>query len=543
MAYNENKGIRDEMVKNYGLDNSKIGWDGKNVTYDGKYFMTPTTASGGKSYAPQTDIQKAVSTYFSNGDIGVRTALAERGVDTSKLGYNNGIITYDGKELLKPDRVQNGVSYVSNPNDITNATINAYKLDGKNIVKATDYAASKHVPFNVTYANDFVWLNGQSIKPVCVDNGYAYVDAAEMDKVIENAQGSMGIQDNNAMLEKHIDEMTPYYKKYVDLVENRKPFEYDYASDPAYQAYKEMYTREGDRVMRDVMGEYAANTGGYINSAGITAGAQANNYYMQQLADKIPQLYESAYGRYNEDYLTQLKGLESIIGQKEDLFKTAYDINTDNYNRAWDNYVAKENRDKDERNLRIDEDYRAAEAAQQKIIDDAETAQRYITGGQMTGYFSDEVNDWLVNYFKLTPGTKLNPFGAEIAAAKVQNDLALQYATPKTTSYSGGGGGSKTSDTKTAIKQTIGTINTYLKSQFPYTEQLLGENGGNVLNVNSNGTVEWNPAIFYSGNENAFDEIILQVLSNSSGISDRAKEDILINLGINLGNSKFDGMY
>ena len=551
MVYSDNKGIRDEMVTKYGLDNSKIGWDGKNVTYDNKYFMTPSTVSDGKSYAPQTEINRAVSKYFSNGDFGVRTELENRGVDTSKLGFDNGIITYNGKNLMKPDRVENGVSYVSNPETLTAAAIEAHKANGKNIVKFSDYTAGQNLPFNIGYNNDMVSINGQNIKPEFIENGVAYVDSAELDKVIETAKKSMGIQDPNAMYEQYKTDITPLHEQYIDMTQNREPFEYDYASDPVYQAYKEMYTREGDRVMRDVMGEYAANTGGYVNSAGITAGAQANNYYMQQLADKIPQLFESAYGRYNTDYINKLNALENIIGHKQNMFNTEYGVNSDIMNNIYANNALKQQREDNISNRSLEEKYHNEEKAYKDLeiqkADETEKYQKIMTGGQMKGYFSDDENAWLANYFGDPIDTKYTPFGADINAAAVQHEIDMKYATPKTYS-SGGGSSGKTGDgydtnTKKGITQTVDTINTYLKSQFPYTEQLLGENGGEVLIANPNGTVDWNPQVLYTGNEKAFDEIILQLLSNSSGISDTAKEDILISLGIDLSNSKFDGMY
>ncbi len=549
MVYSDNKGIRDEMVKKYGLDNSKIGWDGKNVTYDNKYFMTPSTVSDGKSYAPQTEINRAVSKYFSNGDFGVRSALENRGVDTSKLGYDNGIITYNGKNLMKPDRVENGVSYVSNPESITAAAIDAHKANGKNIVKLTDYTANKQIPFNVGYANGMVSVNGQSIKPAFVDNGVAYVDSAELDKAIETAQKSMGIQDNNAIYEKYKADITPLYEQYIDLSQNREPFEYDYASDPVYQAYKEMYTREGDRVMRDVMGEYAANTGGYVNSAGITAGAQANNYYMQQLGDKIPQLFEAAYGRYNTDYINKLNALENIIGHKQNMFNTEYGVNNDIMNNIYANNALNQQREDNIYNRNFNEkqyeyEKALAEAERQKAAE-ADSIQRILQGGQITGKYNDWQKQQLAKYYGYEDGTEFDPFGAERNAAAVNYELESRYARP---TYSSGGSPSKTEDddgnvTEKKLKSVLGDLNglnVFKNNSYVYKH--IGEEDVPIKYNSAEKVLYWNKNI-PKESQHSYKHPVLKALLEDDLISYAEMEEICGQLGIKTDDAEYDYLF
>lgn len=99
-----------------------------------------------------------------------------------------------------------------------------------------------------------------------------------------------------------------YTSKYDDLINsnlnsilNREKFSYDPNSDALYQQYKDSYTRNGQTAMKDTMGNAALLTGGYGNSYAVTAGQQAYNNYMQQLADKIPELEQRAYERYRDD--------------------------------------------------------------------------------------------------------------------------------------------------------------------------------------------------------------------------------------------------
>lgn len=119
-----------------------------------------------------------------------------------------------------------------------------------------------------------------------------------------------------------------YENKYGDFVDkmwdrvmNGEEFSYDVESDPNYQVYKDMYTREGNRAMQDTLAQVAQNAGGN-NSYAVSAAAQANNYYMQQLADKVPELYNAAYNRYmNEENL-----------KRQDL-EIARMLESDDYNR------------------------------------------------------------------------------------------------------------------------------------------------------------------------------------------------------------------
>lgn len=98
---------------------------------------------------------------------------------------------------------------------------------------------------------------------------------------------------------------------------NRDPFSYDYTTDPLYQQYQKEYTRLGQRAMDDTLAKISARTGGLASSYAASAGNQAYGNYMQQLSDKIPELEQYAYGKYNDEgnwllnQLNMLRGLDS----------------------------------------------------------------------------------------------------------------------------------------------------------------------------------------------------------------------------------------
>lgn len=140
---------------------------------------------------------------------------------------------------------------------------------------------------------------------------------------------------------------TSRYQNQIDeltsAILNREAFSYDPETDPLYDQYKEQYTREGQRAMQDALGEVSARTGGLASSYATTAAAQANNYYMAQLADKIPELYQLAYSMYMDEGdrlrsdLAMLQGMESgdygryqdRLGQYNTDRSFAYGLNRD----------------------------------------------------------------------------------------------------------------------------------------------------------------------------------------------------------------------
>ena len=87
----------------------------------------------------------------------------------------------------------------------------------------------------------------------------------------------------------------------LNKILNREKFSYDLNGDALYQQYKDQYTTQGKLAMMDTMGQAAALTGGYGNSYAQTAGQQAYQGYLQQLNDKVPELYQLALNQYNSE--------------------------------------------------------------------------------------------------------------------------------------------------------------------------------------------------------------------------------------------------
>lgn len=106
-------------------------------------------------------------------------------------------------------------------------------------------------------------------------------------------------------------------------LEDRKPFSYDPQNDPAFQAYREAYRREGDRAARNSLGDAATLTGGQASTAAVAAASQARDYYNSKLGDVVPELYQMAWQMYqNEqnglvDEINLLAGLSAQAYQQQ----------------------------------------------------------------------------------------------------------------------------------------------------------------------------------------------------------------------------------
>ena len=109
----------------------------------------------------------------------------------------------------------------------------------------------------------------------------------------------------------------------VKKILNREKFSYDLNADALYRQYKDRYTAAGKSAMEDTVGRAASLTGGYANSYAQTAGQQAYGDYLQQLADRVPQLQQAALERYNAEG-SRLQSSASLLMQQENADYSRY---------------------------------------------------------------------------------------------------------------------------------------------------------------------------------------------------------------------------
>lgn len=129
-----------------------------------------------------------------------------------------------------------------------------------------------------------------------------------------------------------------YHSQYGDQIsmlasryQNNK-FDYDAQKSPEYQVYKDYYTREGSKAQENVQGSYTANTGGYGNSYAQAAGQRAFGSYMEELANKIPTLRNTALQNWNQQQEQTLNQIGLLKGFDDTAYGRYRDQVEDNYN-------------------------------------------------------------------------------------------------------------------------------------------------------------------------------------------------------------------
>ena len=121
------------------------------------------------------------------------------------------------------------------------------------------------------------------------------------------------------------------YDALLKRMESYQPFSYNPETDPLYQQYADSYTRSGQRAMSDVLGQLAARTGGMASSYAGTMAQQQYDQYMQELANKVPELRQLAYNMYVDNYNRDLGQYDRTYQRYADDYSRYIDQNRFNY--------------------------------------------------------------------------------------------------------------------------------------------------------------------------------------------------------------------
>lgn len=152
-------------------------------------------------------------------------------------------------------------------------------------------------------------------------------------------QPSDAILQADALLKEHMDNK-PGALQYtwdnqlndtISQILNGEKFSYDLNGDALYQQYKDQYTTQGKLAMMDTMGQAAALTGGYGNSYAQGVGQQAYQDYLQQLNDRVPELYQLARSQYDQERQDLYNQASVLTQMKEQAYREHRDEISDYY--------------------------------------------------------------------------------------------------------------------------------------------------------------------------------------------------------------------
>ena len=110
-----------------------------------------------------------------------------------------------------------------------------------------------------------------------------------------------------------------------------KDFQYDLNGDALWQQYKDQYTTQGKLAMMDTMGQAAALTGGYGSSYAQGVGQQAYQGYLQQMNDRVPELYQLAMDKYDNEQAMLKDKFTTAKGMQDDEYAKGRDKLSDWY--------------------------------------------------------------------------------------------------------------------------------------------------------------------------------------------------------------------
>lgn len=153
---------------------------------------------------------------------------------------------------------------------------------------------------------------GGSHSHTVTNNAAGKVDALTQQKFDEYKQGykpSQSVTDAYNYLQNILNKKPGAFQseykdaldKLYDQVTGREKFSYDMNKDMLYQQYKDMYMKSGQKAMQDTLGQAAALTGGFNSSYAQTAAQQTYQEYLGSLNDRVPELYQQAFNRYQQE--------------------------------------------------------------------------------------------------------------------------------------------------------------------------------------------------------------------------------------------------
>lgn len=288
--------------------------------------------------------------------VGIRATLKNMGFSDREIGYDDksGTVTLNGKTFMKPTYLDNeaGVSYAP-ASKIQENLVNYYKSSRNPIVRVSDAYATAAGKYGLgadgmSYGNGTVSIGGKPLDTLYVDDsGKAWAWQDDVNSLTELYANTVGVRSADEVAQQYSDKYLSEVIDRINALENRDEFSYNPDDDPVYLAYKNKYITEGNRASQSAIADYSANTGGYVNSAAVTAGAMANQYYAGQLANTVPALAEMAYQRYQDSYQSELDMIDRLIDAYKAEYETAANVNEQKVNNANYSAAAVGQRDKD----------------------------------------------------------------------------------------------------------------------------------------------------------------------------------------------------
>lgn len=176
-------------------------------------------------------------------------------------------------------------------------------------------------------------IQGEGLTGVSQTNRYAdYLPDTSVVRSITRQEQSPGVAQT---VQKTTTYQNPYQKELDRMVNDytKSSFSYNQDTDPAAQAYRENYIRNGQLAMQDTMAQAAARTGGLASSYATQAGQQTYNSYMSDLNAQLAGLRQQAYENYLSDQALQQNRINTVASLGQQAENSYYNRVNDAMNR------------------------------------------------------------------------------------------------------------------------------------------------------------------------------------------------------------------
>ena len=176
-------------------------------------------------------------------------------------------------------------------------------------------------------------IQGEGLTGVSQTNRYTdYLPDTSVIRSITRQEQSPGIAET---VQKTTTYQNPYQKELDRMVNDytKSSFSYNQDTDPAAQAYRENYIRNGQLAMQDTMAQAAARTGGLASSYATQTGQQAYNSYMSDLNAQLAGLRQQAYENYLSDQALQQNRINTVASLGQQAESSYYNRVNDAMNR------------------------------------------------------------------------------------------------------------------------------------------------------------------------------------------------------------------
>nr|DAP98213.1 MAG TPA: lytic transglycosylase [Caudoviricetes sp.] len=127
--------------------------------------------------------------------------------------------------------------------------------------------------------------------------GYQYQKYTPSSKVTDYADKLADLEDSKP--DAYVSKYDSTIDDLIDSILNREQFDPNSVYDTdLYKNYREQYMQQGNKAMRDTIGNISGMTGGYGSTYATAAGQQAYDNYLSQLGDKTLDIYDRVYQQY-----------------------------------------------------------------------------------------------------------------------------------------------------------------------------------------------------------------------------------------------------